>query len=247
MRFTDRTYVVTGGGAGIGAATARRLASEGARVIIADIDDTAAAGVAGSDMATVHVDLSDSLSIDRMGAAIAGLTASVHGLVNTAGIIRHAMIEDTDDADWEPQVSINLRAPALCAKVLLPLLKAGPGHIVNISSEGAFKSKKGRWVYDATKAGLVALTADMAEELTEYGIRANAVAPGWVVTEMHFAGAPDPAARKRELEEMAFDGCMLGRLARPEEIAAAIAFLLSDDASYITGTTIRVDGGQTAR
>ena len=225
MRFTNRTYVVTGGGAGIGAATVRRLASEGARVVIADIDDEAAARVAGSietghssagDTPTVHVDLSDSASIARMGVEIAVSTASIHGLVNTAGIINRAMIEDTGDADWEPQVSINLRAPALCVKAFLPLLKAGPGHIVNISSEGAFKSKKGRWVYDATKAAIVALTADMAEELAEYGIRANAVAPGWTVTEMHFAGAPDPVARKRELEEMVFDGCMLGRLARPD-------------------------------
>ncbi len=85
------------------------------------------------------------------------------------------------------------------------------------------------------------------EEFAEFGIRANAIAPGYVVTEMHFAGAPDPQARKKELEEMVYDGAMLGRLARPEEIAAAIAFLLSDEASYITGTTIHVDGGLTAR
>ena len=257
-RFADRVYVVTGGASGIGAATVRRLAAEGARVIIADVDEISAARLAAEidGVATnatpgtaipIRVDLSDPSSIERMGSEVAKVTGSLHGLVNNAGIIARATIEETGDQDWEPQVSINLRAPALCTKALLPLLKAGPGHVVNISSEGAFKAKKNRWVYDATKAGICALTADTAEELAEFGIRANAVAPGWVVTEMHFAAAENPRARKKELEEMVFDGAMLGRLARPEEIAATIVFLLSDDASYITGTTIHVDGGLTAR
>lgn len=257
LRFAGRTFVVTGGAAGIGAATVNRLVAEGARVFIADIDQIGASRFANDiNNATpiespvaiaVRVDLADVASIEAMGVEVARHTDTLHGLVNNAGIVAHATIEETGDDDWEPQVSINLRAPALCTKALLPLLKAGPGHIVNISSEGAFKAKKNRWVYDATKAGIVALTADTAEELAEFGIRANAVAPGWVVTEMHFAAAPDPAARKQELEEMVYDGAMLRRLARPEEIAATIAFLLSEEASYITGTTIHVDGGLTAR
>ena len=129
----------------------------------------------------------------------------------------------------------------------MPLLKKGPGHIVNLSSEGAFTAKKGRWVYDATKAGICALTRNAAEELAEFGIRVNAVAPGWVVTEMHFKNHEDPAKKKKELEGMIFDKAMINRIARPEEIASVIAFLLGDDASYITANTIHVDGGLVAR
>jgi len=101
-------------------------------------------------------------------------------------------------------------------------------------------------VYDATKAGIGALTRNMASEFVEYGMRVNTVAPGWTVTEMHFKGAADPEGRKTQLEQMDMDGAIIRRLARPEEIAAAIAFLLSDEASYITATTLHVDGGRVA-
>ena len=117
---------------------------------------------------------------------------------------------------------------------------------MNLSSEGGFRPRPHCWVYDATKIGMCALTRSMAAEFVEYGIRANTVAPGWTVTEMHFGSAPDSAARKRELEELVMDGALIRRLGRPEEIAAAIAFLLSDDASYMTGTTLHVDGGRVA-
>ena len=115
---------------------------------------------------------------------------------------------------------------------------------MNLSSEGGFLGRPGGWVYDAIKAALVSLTKTMAYEFVEYGIRVNAVAPGWVVTEMHFGRAPDPAARKKELEETPINSCIMKRRCGPEEIASAIAFLLSDDASYITGQTIHVDGGR---
>jgi NAD(P)-dependent dehydrogenase (short-subunit alcohol dehydrogenase family) len=144
-------------------------------------------------------------------------------------------------------MAINLRAPALMAKALLPLLRAAGGAaIVNISSEAGFRPRPNSWVYDASKAAICALTRSMASEFYPYGIRVNTVAPGWTVTDMHFARAADPEARKRELEEKEYDGCILRRLGRPEEIANAIYFLASDEASYITATTLHVDGGRVA-
>ena len=114
-----------------------------------------------------------------------------------------------------------------------------------------FLGRPGQWIYDAIKAGLVSLTKTMAYEFVDYGIRVNAVAPGWVVTEMHFGQHPDPQTRKKELEETPINSCIMKRRAHPEEIASVIAFLLSDDASYITGQTPprrwRADGYEPAQ
>jgi NAD(P)-dependent dehydrogenase (short-subunit alcohol dehydrogenase family) len=140
-------------------------------------------------------------------------------------------------------MAVNLRAPALMARAVLPLMRASGGAIVNISSEGAFRPRASQWVYDSSKAGLGALTRVMAVEFAKHGIRANEIAPGWIVTEMHFGSAADPVARKQQLEGLAIDQCILGRLGRPPEVAAAAAFLASDDASYLTATTLHVDGG----
>jgi len=190
-----------------------------------------------------YVDLSDPKSIEKMGVEVAEKVDILHGLVNNAGIARSGSIQDTGDHDWEPQITINLRAPALCAKALLPLLKKGPGHIVNLSSEGGYRPRSNSWVYDSTKAGICALTRNMACEFVQFGMRANSVAPGWAVTEMHFGDSPE---RKKELEDTVYDGAVIRRLARPEEIASGIVFLLSDDASFITATTLHVDGGRVA-
>ena len=252
MNFQGKTILVTGGAMGIGSATSKRLASDGAYVIIADIDEKVAnekvedIKKSGGQAYFQYVNLADPKSIEKMGEDIASKFDAMHGLVNNAGIARNSSVAETGDHDWEPQITINLRAPALCAKALLPLLKKGPGHIVNLSSEGGFRPRSHCWVYDATKAGICALTRNMACEFVHYGMRVNSVAPGWTVTEMHFGKAPDPAEKKAELENTNYDGAIIRRLARPEEIASVIAFLLSDDASFITATTIHVDGGRVA-
>lgn len=250
-RFAEKTVLVTGGAMGIGAATVRRLVEEGARALIADRDAGAAerliAGLDGAGSALhVPVDLADPASIQDMGAQVARETGRLHGLVNNAGIVIPAAIANSDESVWEPQVAINLRAPLLCTQALLPLLQAGPGHVVNVSSEAAYRPRGDNIVYDATKAGVSSMTRTMAVEFAPHGIRVNTVAPGWTVTEMHTGTGTDAGERRQRLEELVTDSNILGRLGRPEEIAATIAFLLSADASYITATTLHVDGGRVA-
>ena len=250
MSFQDKYVLVTGGASGIGAATAERFAQAGAHMIIADVDDARAGAVmdriqrAGGRVEFLHVNLADEDSIAAAGRELCRRLDGLHALVNNAGIVRSVAIVDTGREDWDAQVAINLHAPALLTKALLPLLEQAKGAIVNISSEAAFKPRANNWVYDATKAGICALTRSMAVEFAPLGIRANTVAPGWTVTEMHFGAADDPQARKAELESHVNANCILRRLGRPEEIAAAVVFLASDDASYITGTVLHVDGGQ---
>ena len=251
IRFTDKVALITGGASGIGRATANRLAAEGAHVIIADNNaDMANKAVseiqeAGGKALFVEVDLADDESVSTAARAVTEKFSALHILVNNAAVLRTGRIEDGEWLpNWDVETAIGLRGWVHITQLLLPLLKHEGAAIVNLSSEGGFLGRPGQWVYDAIKAALVSVTKTMAQEFVEYGIRVNAVAPGWIVTEMHFGTAPDPAAEKKALEELTISSCIMKRLAKPEEIAATIAFLLSDDASYITGQTIHVDGGR---
>lgn len=250
-RFTQKAALITGGASGIGRATALRLAAEGAHVII--IDKNAQMGQqtvaqieqAGGAASFMEVDLADDAAVRAAGQAVAERFSAVHILVNNAAVLRIGKIEDGEWlANWEIETRIGLRGWVLMTQLLLPLLKKEGGVIVNLSSEGGFLGRPRQVVYDAIKAAVVSVTKTMAYEFVDYGIRVNAVAPGWVVTEMHFGNAPDPEARKRELETTPIASCIMQRRARPEEIASVIAFLASEDASYMTGTTLHVDGGR---
>lgn len=250
-RFENKVALVTGGASGIGRATALRLSVEGAKVIIADrnaeLANQAVAQIqqAGGEAVFMAVDLADDAEVEAVGKTVAEQFAALHILVNNAAILRQGRIENGGWLpNWEPETAIGLRGWVLMTQVLLPMLKKEGGAIVNLSSEGGFLGRPGQWVYDAIKAGLVSVTKTMAYEFVDYGIRVNAVAPGWIVTEMHFGHHTHPEARKKELEDTPITSCIMKRCAGPEEVAAAIAFLLSDDASYITGTTLHVDGGR---
>jgi 3-oxoacyl-[acyl-carrier protein] reductase len=250
-RFANKVAMITGGASGIGRATAVRLAAEDAHVLIVDnnttlgIQTVAQIEQAGGVATLVGCDLADDESVKAAAEAVADRVSALHLLVNNAAVLRVGTIEDGAWlANWETETRIGLRGWVLMTQLLLPLLKKEGGAIVNLSSEGGFLGRPRQVVYDAIKAGLVSVTKTMAYEFVDYGIRVNAVAPGWIVTEMHFGNAPDPAARKQELESTAVTSCIMKRRAQPEEVASAIAFLLSDDASYITGTTLHVDGGR---
>ncbi len=252
MDFTGRTVLVTGAASGIGRATALRMAREGAAVVVADKRRQDGEAVVeeinaqGGEALFRYVELSDSESIREMAGQVARRSDALHGLVNNAGVWRPGTLEHKGDEHWKLIMGVNLRAPALLTQALLPLLKRGPGHIVNVSSDSAFQTTKNRWIYAASKAGLCSLTRSMAAELVGHGIRANTVAPGHTITPMATGRGPEAEEKRRHLERKTDAGGLIPRVARPEEVASVIAFLLSDDASYITATTIHVDGGLVA-
>jgi len=249
-RFEGRTALVTGAASGIGLATARRLADEGAVVLMVDRNAERGAQEAeeirrsGGEAHFEPADLASEGSAEIMAERVLRRLDALHALINCAGVAHlGGTLEEAGVKDWDRLMDVNLKGQALVTRALLPLLKRGRGAIVNVLTDGVFGARKEIWIYDASKAGLWSLTKSMAVEFAGYGIRVNAVAPGPVITEMHFARQPDPEAAKKEMEEMEVDTLLLRRLGRPEEIASAVAFLSSNDASYITGATLCVDGG----
>jgi 2-hydroxycyclohexanecarboxyl-CoA dehydrogenase len=245
LRLAERTALVTGGASGIGAATCRRLAAEGARVAVTDLDREGAERVA-DEVGGAAYEL-DVRSEDAIAAAVRGAETDlgpIDVLVNNAGYDEWSWFTDTGPALWDGVLAVNLRGVIAMTHAVLPgMQERRRGRIVNTSSEAGRVGSSGSAVYSAAKAGVIGFTKAIAVENGRYGITCNAVAPGPIDTPL-LMGAPDRLGDigKRLVETM-IESTSLRRLGQPDEVAATIAFLASDDASYVTGQALGVSGG----
>jgi 3-oxoacyl-[acyl-carrier protein] reductase len=239
--FDDTVVIVTGSGSGIGAATATRLAQQGASVGVFDLNEDAAQHVAegirdaGGKSLACAMDVSKSADWERAVADMAAEFGRIDGLVSNAGVTRDKTISKMAESDWDLVINVNLKGAWLGAQHVIPHMKEHGGAIVNLSSESQY-GEFGQTNYASAKAGITGLTRTLALELSRYQIRCNAVAPGSVNT-------PMTKAVPKDIRESWLDSIPLHRLGEPEEVAAAISFLLSSDASYVTGQILGVNGG----
>jgi 2-hydroxycyclohexanecarboxyl-CoA dehydrogenase len=241
MRLEGRIALVTGGASGIGAATARRLAAEGARVAVADLNLDGAQDVAAEiDGLAVRMDVTDVASV-RAGVVEAG---DVDVLVNNAGTDRFSFFVNTDEDLWDFVLAVNLRGTiAVTHAVLDGMQKRGRGAIVNVASEAGRVGSQGSVVYSAAKAGVIGFTRAVARESSRFGVRVNAVAPGPIDTPLLNAAPEQLGEIGERLKAGMIGATSMRRIGQPEEVAATIAFLASEDASFVTGQTINVSGG----
>jgi glucose 1-dehydrogenase len=250
MRLENKVAIVTGGAKGIGLAIARRFATEGARIVVADVDEDAGSraveelGALGA-VRFVRCDVGERAEVENLVASTVSVWGSVDVLANNAGIVHAADFLDITEADFDRVLRVNLKGAFLVAQAaarqMVEQVKAGgtPGAIVNMSSVNAVFAIANQVPYSVSKGGMNQLTKVMALALAPHGIRVNAIGPGSIMTDMLASVASDQAARRRVLSRTP-----LGRIGDPAEIAAVAAFLASDEASYITGQTIYADGGR---
>jgi 2-hydroxycyclohexanecarboxyl-CoA dehydrogenase len=240
-----RTAFVTGGASGIGAAAARRLAADGVRVVVADIDPVGAKTVAHEiDGMAVEVDVRDVAGVREAVRIGVDAVGPIDVLVNNAGGDRMALFTETDEKTWGDVLDVNLRSALACTHAVLPsMLERRTGVIVNVASEAGRSGMVGGAVYAAAKAGVIGFTKAIALESVRFGVRCNAVAPGPIDTKLLNGSAEAYGERGAKIRQMMIDSTAMRRLGTPEEVAGAIVFLASDDATFITGQTIAVSGG----
>jgi 2-hydroxycyclohexanecarboxyl-CoA dehydrogenase len=247
-RFKDRVAIVTGGAQGIGEAIVRRLASEGATVAIMDIQWEKAQQVAEDIVAksgkalAVKMDIADSQDVKRAVKEVKDRLGQIDILINNAGWDKAAPFVQLSEELWDKIIAVNLRGPITITRAVLDvMIDRKYGRIVNIASDAGRVGSTGESVYSACKGGIIAFTKTLARELVRYNILVNCVCPGPTDTPM----LADMARENPRLVEALQNAIPMRRLGKPEELAAAVAFLASDEASYITGQTLSVSGGLT--
>lgn len=248
--MTSKVVVVTGAASGLGRASAKRFVDEGYSVVAADRDpfDGLLADIGGApNLECMSVDVTDEDSVETLFASTVAALGRLDALVHFAGISRRKLIPEMSVDDWDEIMDVNFKGTFLCCRSAIPhLQRSGGGSIVTTGSELAFVGAANIGAYSASKAGVVHLTRCMARDHGSDNIRVNCICPGPIWTPMlerSFASSNDPEEARRRAEE----STIMGRLGNPEEIANMAYFLTSDQASYITGAAMLVDGGVTAR
>jgi len=251
MRLAGKTAIVTGAASGIGRGIATLFAQEGARVVVADIDDDGGTRVAGELGGAavahyIHADVSDGAQVRALVEGTIAAFGGVDILVNNAAIVIFKKLVETEEEEWDRVIATNLRSVYLCSRYTIPqMIRRGGGAIVNISSVRALATTPLVTSYDATKGAIIALTRGLALEHARDGIRVNCVLPGSIDTPV-FRSNLRADGDEEEGYRAAADSIPLGRVGQPLDIARAVLFLVSDEASYATGAPFLIDGGMLA-
>jgi NAD(P)-dependent dehydrogenase (short-subunit alcohol dehydrogenase family) len=253
MRLAGKVAIITGAGAGIGRATALLFAKEGAKVVVADRDSERGAETIsiiredGGEATFIQADVSQAADAERMARATVETYGKLDILVNNAGIYTQGSVVEMMEEDWDRILDVNLKGVFLCSKYCIPeMIKGGGGSIVNIGSEAGIVGIKNQVAYNVSKSGVIALTKSMALDFALHNVRVNCLCPGRTLTplvEKVITESQDPESTRRALEE----DRPMERMGRPEEIAAGILYLASDESPYATGAILSIDGGYTAQ
>ena len=248
MRLKGKKAIITGAATGIGLETARRFAEEGAQVVLSDIDSAGVAAAAGEITSAIAIaaDVTDQEQVDTLVARSIEELSGLDIFVNNAGIPMLGGVESLAEADWDREMDVNLKSIYRTGRAVWPHFKAqGGGVILNTASIAGLRGSAGQASYGAAKAGVVNLTRCMAIDGAQVPIRVNCICPGFIETPMVLAyleGQDDPVASRAEVDALH----PLGGIGRPGDIAAGFVYLASDEASWITGTALTIDGGLTA-